>query len=94
MFTEVDLYKRIKTYYSPYGFKRFIMGAWPLGEYFHKIYNIIRDVPDCANISDNIWVWCKTTTKHLEELDHLLTFLKRSGITLRHQKCLFAFPEN
>ena len=70
---------------GPHRFKRLIMGACPSGEYFHeKIHNIIRNTPNCANISDNIWLWSENMTKHLEDLDHLLTVLERSGITLKY----------
>ena len=79
---------------EPHRFKRLIMGACPSGEYFHEeIHNIIRDMPNCANISDNVWLWSENMTKHLEELDHLLTVLERSGIILKYQKCSFASPE-
>ena len=78
---------------GPYRFKRLIMGACPSGEYFHEeIHNIIKHVPNCANISDNIWLWSDNMDQHLKELDNLLTVLQNSGITLRQQKCSFAVP--
>lgn len=78
---------------GPHRFKRLIMGACPSGEYFHEeIHNIIRNIPNCANISDNIWLWSDNMTTHLKDLDHLLTTLEKSGITLRQQKCSFAVP--
>ena len=67
------------------------MGACPSGEYFHEeIHNIIRQIPNCANISDNIWLWSNNMTQHLEDLDNLLTTLETSGLTLREEKCSFA----
>ncbi len=78
---------------GPYRFKRLIMGACPSGEYFHEeIHNLIKHIPNCANISDNIWLWSDNMDQHLKELDNLLTVLQNSGITLRQQKCSFAVP--
>ena len=51
---------------------------------------IIRQIPKCANISDNICLWSNNITQHLEDLDNLLTTLKTSGLTLREEKCSFA----
>ena len=76
---------------GPRRFKRLIMGACPSGEYFHEeIHNIIRQIPNCANISDNIWLWSNNMIQHVEDLDNLLTTLKTSGLTLREEKCSFA----
>lgn len=70
------------------------MGACPSGEYFHEqIHNVIRNIPNCANISDNIWLWSDNMTKHRKDLDHLWATLEKSGITLRQQKCSFAVPK-
>ena len=42
---------------GPHRFKQLIMGASPSGEYFHEIiHGLIKDIPGCANISDNIWL--------------------------------------
>lgn len=58
---------------GPHRFTRLIMGACPLGEYFHEIINqIIRDVPNCENISDNIWLWSKNMDDYIKQLDQLL----------------------
>lgn len=79
---------------GPHRFKRLIMGACPSGEYFHEeIHNLIRNVPDCANISDNIWLWSKDRQSHLQQLDRLLATLENSGITLKLPKCSFAVPK-
>ena len=76
---------------GPHRFKRLIVGACPSGEYCHEeIRNIIRQIPNCANISDNIWLWSNNMTQHLEDLDNLLTTLETSGLTLREEKCSFA----
>ena len=54
------------------------MGACPSGEYFHKVINqIIRDVPSCENISDNIWLWSKNMDEHIKQLDKLLAKLPK-----------------
>ena len=67
------------------------MGACPSGEHFHEeIHNIIRQIPNCANISDNIWFWSNNMIQHLEDLDNLLNTLETSGLTLREEKCSFA----
>ncbi len=70
------------------------MGASPSGEHFQEIiHELIKEVPDCANISDNIWLWSKDRETHLKQLDQLLTILKTNGITLKLPKCSFAVPE-
>jgi hypothetical protein len=43
---------------GPYRFRLLIMGACPSGEYFHEAINqVIKEIPNCQNISDNIWLW-------------------------------------
>ena len=79
---------------GPYQFKRLIMGAFPSGEYFHKIiHNLIKHIPNCQNISDNIWLWSKDITEHAKQLDMLLQTIDDSGLTLKFPKCSFAVPE-
>ncbi|CAB4037162.1 Retrovirus-related Pol poly [Paramuricea clavata] len=76
---------------GPHRFTRLIMGASPSGEHFREIsHELIKDVPDCANISDNIWLWSKNREIHLKRLDQLLTILRTNGITLKLPKCSFA----
>ena len=70
------------------------MGACPSGEYFHKIiHDLIKHIPKCQNISDNIWLWSKDINEHAKHLDQLLQTLEDSGITLKLPKCSFAVPE-
>ena len=79
---------------GPYQFKCLIMGACPSGEYFHEIiHNLIKHIPNCENISDNIWLWSQDITEHLKQLDDLLQTIERSGLTLKFAKCSFAVPE-
>ncbi|CAB3985042.1 Transposon Tf2-9 poly, partial [Paramuricea clavata] len=79
---------------GPHRFTRLIMGASPSGEHFHEIiHELIKEVPDCANISDNIWLWSKDRETHLKRLDQLLTILRTNGITLKLPKCSFAVPQ-
>ena len=82
---------------GPRRFIRLIMGASPSGEHFqeiiHEHIHIIKEVPDCANISHNIWLWSKDRETHLKQLDQLLKILKTNGITLKLPKCSFAVPE-
>ena len=53
---------------GPNRFKRLIMGASPSGEHFHEIiHQIIKDIPDCENISDNISLWSKDRATHLKQ---------------------------
>ena len=78
----------------PYQFKRLIMGACPSGEYFHEIiHNLIKHIPNCQNISDNIWLWSKDITEHAKQLGELLQTIQDSGLTLKFPKCLFAVPQ-
>ena len=73
---------------------RLIMGASPSGEYFHEIiHNLIKHIPNCQNISDNIWLWSKDITEHAKQLDMLLQTIEDSGLTLKFPKCSFAVPE-
>ena len=79
---------------GPHRFKRLIMGASPSGEHFHEIiHQLIKDIPDCENISHNIWLWSKDRATHLKQLEKLLTILESKGITLKLPKCSFAVPE-
>ena len=79
---------------GPHRFTHLIMGACPSGEYFHKVINqIIRDVPNCENISDNIWLWSKNMDDHIKQLDQLLETLQNNSITLKLRKCSFGVRE-
>ena len=79
---------------GPYQFKRLIMGASRWGEYFHEnIHILIKHIPNCQNISDNIWLWSKDITEHAKQLDMLLQTIEDSGFTLKFPKCSFAVPE-
>jgi hypothetical protein len=79
---------------GPHRFTRLIMGASPSGEYFHEIIsNLIKDIPRCANISNNIWLWSNDKQSHYEQLEQLLTKLESSGLTLKYPKCSFMVPE-
>ena len=69
------------------------MGACHSGEYFHEeIHNITKNIPNCANILNNIWLWSSNMAKHLKDLDRLLAVLESSGVTLNQQKWLIAVP--
>ena len=79
---------------GPYQFKRLIMDACPSGEYFHEIiHNLIEHIPNCQNISDNIWLWSKDITEHAKQLSELLQTIEDSGLTLKFPKCSFAVPQ-
>ena len=79
---------------GPHRFKRLIMGTSPSGEHFHEIiHQLIKNIPDCENIPDNIWLWSKDRATHLKQLEKLLTILESKGITLKLPKCSFAVPE-
>jgi hypothetical protein len=79
---------------SSYRFKRLIMGACPSEEYFHEAINqVIKEIPNCRNISDNIWLWPKNKKEHLKQLDQLLGTLEENGITLKFAKCSFAVQQ-
>lgn len=70
------------------------MGASPSSEYFHEIiHDLIKDVPGCANISDNIWLWSDDRQSHYKQLEQLLTKLESSSLTLKLPKCSFAVPQ-
>ena len=79
---------------GPHRFTHLIMGACPLGEYFHEVINqIIRDLPNCENISDNIWLWSKKMDDHIKQLDQLLETLQNNDIMLKLPKCSFKVRE-
>ena len=70
------------------------MGASPWREYFHEIiHNLIKHIPNCQNVSDNIWLWSKDITEHAKQLDMLLQTIEDSGLTLKFPKCSFAVLE-
>ena len=70
------------------------MGVCPSGEYFHEVIDqIIRDVPSCENIPDNIWLWSKNIDEHITQLDKLLGTLQNNGITLKLPKCSLGVRE-
>ena len=80
---------------GPHRFKRVIMGASPSGEYFHDIiHDLIKDIPRCANMSDNIWLWSDDRQSHYKQLEQLLTKLESRGLTLKLPKCSFSVPES
>ena len=67
------------------------MGACPSGEYFHEIiHNLIKHIPNCQNISENIWLWWKDITEHAKQL---LQTIEDSDLTLKFPKCSFVVPE-
>ena len=79
---------------GPHQFTRLIMGASLSGEYFHEIIsNLIKDIPRCANISDNIWLWSYDKQSHYEQLGQLLTKLQHCGLMLKYPKCSFLVPK-
>ena len=79
---------------GPHQFTRLVMGACPSSEYFHeKIHELLREIPKCENISDNIWLWSKDLPTHLTHLEKLLITLQANGLTLKLPKCSFAQPE-
>jgi hypothetical protein len=43
---------------------------------FFWMEGLIKEVPDCTNISDNIWLWSKDRETHLKQLNQLLTILE------------------
>ena len=46
-----------------------LMRAFSYDEHFYKvIHDLIKEIPDCENISDNTWLWTKDETTHLERL--------------------------
>ena len=79
---------------GPHRFTRLIMEGSPFSEYFHEIiHDLIKDVPGCENISDNIWLWSDVRQSHYKQLEQLLTKLESSGLTLKLPKCSFAVPQ-
>ena len=69
-------------------------GCFPSSEYFHKkTHDLVREIPNCENISDNIWLWSKDLPTHLTHVEKLLTTLQVNGLTLKLPKCSFAQPE-
>ena len=60
---------------GPYQFKRLIMGASPSGEYFHEIiHNMIKHIPNCQNISDNISGYGRKSSPNMQS--NLTCFFK------------------
>ena len=79
---------------GPHRSKRLIMGASPSEEHFHEIiHQLIKDIPNCKNLSDNIWLWSKDKPTHLKQLEKLLTILESKGFAPKLPKFSIAVPE-
>ncbi len=75
-------------------YKRLSFGINAASEIFQNaIAEIIQDIPDSKNISDDIIVYGKTQTQHDNALERVLKTLKENGITLNQSKCEFSKSE-
>jgi len=96
MFTEVDLSQgyMLAEESRHTAFRTPDVGACPSREYFHEVINqIIRHVPNCENISDNIWLWSQDMAEHIKQLDQLLGTLQVNGITLNYPNVPLKFQK-
>ena len=82
--------RKLYTFRTPWGiyrYKRMVMGTSPASsEVQKKIREMIQKCPNTIHIKDDIIVYGKGS-EHDTSLDHLLSVLKKNGVTMRPHKC-------
>lgn len=91
---ELDEKSRYITTFSTniglFRYKRLNFGTNSAAELFQNvIQQIIKDVPGCLNISDDIIVYGENEKTHDRNLDLLMKTLRRMNLTLNRKKCEF-----
>lgn len=78
------------THIGLFRYKRLNFGISSASEVFQEtIRNVIHDIPNSRNISDDIIVYGKTQAEHDEALDAVFNRLNERGLTVNKRKCLF-----
>jgi hypothetical protein len=78
------------THIGNFRYKRLVFGLNTAGEIFQKIiFELIKSIKNCMNISDDIIVYGKTQEEHDKALNSLLKTLEEAGLTVNVKKCQF-----
>jgi hypothetical protein len=81
------------THLGIFQYTRLVFGLNTAGEIFQKvIYDVIKDIPNVINISDDIIIFTETEEEHKRSLDMLLERLQSKGFTVNGDKCEFMRP--
>ena len=82
------------THVGLYRYKRLMFGINAAAEIFQNaIWELIKDLPGCRNISDDILVYGQDTQEHHENLARILQRLEEKGARLNWDKCHFSQTE-
>ncbi len=83
----------LTTFITPFGrfrFNRLPMGISCAPEIFQqKMSDMLKDLPGCVVIMDDILVFGKTETEHDANLARVLATIKAAGLKLNKKKCNF-----
>ena len=76
------------THVALYRYKRLMFGINSASEIFQNIVaELLRDLPGCRNISDDIIVYGKTVAEHNTNLTAVLDRLRTNNVRLNREKC-------
>lgn len=79
------------THIGLFRYKRLNFGISSASEIFQEaIRNVIHDIPNAKNISDDIIVFGTTQKEHDDTLDAVFKRLNDKGLTVNKKKCLFS----
>lgn len=84
---------KLTTFITPYGrymFNCLHFGISSAPEFFHKrILEILRGCDGVVGLIDDVLVYGKTDEEHHERLTRVMERLKKEGVTLNVDKCIF-----
>ena len=91
---ESSRYTTFNTPFGRYCFLRLPFGIKSAPEIFHRaMASIIEGLEGTRVYIDDLVVWGKTRQQHDERLEKLLQRVKKSGLKLNRDKCLFGVTE-
>ena len=71
-------------------YKRLCFGVNSAAEIFqHKISEMIQDIPNAKDMSDDVIVWGRTQQEHNTALGSVLQRFREKGLTLNGPKCCY-----
>jgi len=81
------------THIGLFRYKRLFFGISSASEVFqHTISKVLRGLPGCLNISDDILIYGKTQAEHDKNLQAVIQRLLECNLTLAKEKCVFSQP--
>jgi len=84
----------INTHKGLFRYQRLCFGvASAPGIFQRTLESVFRDVPNCVNYLDDLYVTGKDDAEHLENLQKVLSICKAKGLSLRKEKCEFLKQE-